>query len=248
MSAADRVRLSLVLDGVAALRQRRLASGPDPVAVALVAQQAGADGVTMRLRTDRAEIQDRDVDLVAQLLHTVLNLRIGVEDSLIASAIRFRPARCCLVPEQRHDHASGGGLDAARLHGRLGEARQRLYDADIEVAARIDPELDQIDACARARLDAVELNCGAYALATSRDAVEKRLAALGAAARHAADAGLGVYAGGGLDYRNVTPVIAAAKIAELRIGHAILADALIHGVAASLGRMLALVAARHVGA
>ena len=237
MSSRGPVRLSLVLDAVAALRQRRLARQPDPLAIALLAEQAGADGVTLRLRADRAEAQERDVERVAKAAPTRLNLRVAPSAELLDVADRTKPAQCCLVPEQRHDHAAGGGLDAVALRERLAQARGRLHEAGIEVAARIDPVIEQIDACAQAGLDAVELHCGAYALATDHDALGKRLSSLETAAKHAAAAGLTVYAGGGLDYRNVAPVVAVAEVVELRIGHAIVANALVAGIEAAVVRM-----------
>lgn len=242
MSTTRRVRLSLVIDGVAALRQRRLVRHPEPLAIALLAEQSGADGVTLRLRTDRAEIQDRDVELVVGAIGGHVNLRIGASDELLDIAARLRPARCCLVPERRHDHAPGGALDALRLRDEIAVAAQRLRDAGIEAAARIDPDGEQIDTCAAAGLDAIELNCAAYSLATESAALDKRLAGLSAAARQAASAGLKVYAGGGLDYRNVASVAALTAITELRIGHAILAHAIATGLGASIAQMRCLLA------
>lgn len=232
-----RVRLNVVLDSVAALRQRRLSRDPDPVAVALLAEQAGADGVTLRLRADRAEIQDRDVELVAGAVRGALNLRVSVSEELLGIAVRVNPARCCIVPEQRHDHAAGGGLDAVRLQKRLAEAARRLREAGIEVAARIDPDAEQVAACANAGLEAVELYCGAYSLATGDEALEKRLMSLRAAMHSAAAAGLNVYAGGGLHYGNVMAVAALGEIGELRIGHAIIANAVSIGLGASIAQM-----------
>lgn len=229
-----RVRLNLVLDSVAALRQRRLSRLPDPLAMARLAEQAGIDGLTLRLRESRDEIHDRDVELIAQTVERPVNLRIALSDELLAVAARVRPARCCIVPEHRHDHAPGGGLDAARLASKLVAARRRLADLGIESAARIDPVIEQIDACVQTGLAAVELHCGAYSLASGEDARARRLEDLRAAGRAAATAGLNVYAGGGLAYDNITAVVQIGAVAEVRVGHAIIADALVSGLGASI--------------
>jgi pyridoxine 5-phosphate synthase len=234
------MHLNLVLDGVAALRQRRLSRFPDPLAMAMLAEQAGIDGLTLWLRESRTEVQDRDVERVAQAIECPLNLRIAATDELLAVAEDVRPARCCIVPERRHDHAPGGGLDATRLASMLATAGRRLAGLGIQSSARIDPVIEQAVACARAGLDAVELHCGAYALASGDGARAKRLEELRAAARAAAVDGLAVYAGGGLDYHNVVAVAQIGEITELRIGHAIIANALVVGLGASIAALTAL--------
>jgi len=203
----------------------------------MLAIEAGAAGVTLRLRADRAEVQDRDVELMA-VRAIRWNLRIGPSNELLGIAQRLAPPQCCLVPEQRHEHAPGGGLDVTRLQPQLAGAVAALRSANIEVAARIDPTLEQVDACVRAGFAACELDCGAYALTGAGVGRSKRLASLSAAANAATYAGLAAYAGGGLDYDNVAPlVLAVDAISELRIGQAILARALELGLARALAQL-----------
>jgi pyridoxine 5-phosphate synthase len=230
------IALGLNIDHVATLREVRRARYPDPVLAALLAEQAGADGITLHLREDRRHIQDRDVRVLKGLLATRMNLEMAVTQEMIDIACDVRPADCCLVPERRAELTTEGGLDAAGQIERLTHAVRSLADAGIRVALFIDPEPRQIEAAARSGAPAVELHTGAYAQAAG-GARAKELERLRAAARLAADRGLEVHAGHGLDYHNVQPVAAIREIVELNIGHAIVARAVFDGLAAAVRAM-----------
>ncbi|HXY95717.1 MAG TPA: pyridoxine 5'-phosphate synthase [Steroidobacteraceae bacterium] len=234
--------LGVNIDHVATLRQARRARAPDPVQAALLAEQAGADGITLHLREDRRHIQDRDVRVLRGLLQTRMNLEMAVTDEMLGIAAEVRPADCCLVPEKRSELTTEGGLDVAGQAARIRAAAAALAAAGVRVALFIDPDLEQIEAAAASGAPAVELHTGAYAEATG-GARATELGRLASGARLAARLGLEVHAGHGLDYHNVQPVAAIAEIVELNIGHAIVARALFSGLAAAVRDMKALMQA-----
>jgi pyridoxine 5-phosphate synthase len=236
------IALGVNIDHVATLRQVRRARYPDPVHAALAAEQAGADGITLHLREDRRHIQEADVRVLRGLLQTRMNLEMAVTEEMIGIACDVRPADCCLVPERRAELTTEGGLDAAGQVERVEAAAGRLAAAGIRVALFIDPQPRQIEAAARAGAPVVELHTGAYAEAVGGERA-KELERLRAAARLAADRGLEVHAGHGLDYHNVQPLAAIPQIVELNIGHAIISRALFVGLAAAVRDMKALMRA-----
>ncbi|MGE5144891.1 MAG: pyridoxine 5'-phosphate synthase [Acidobacteriota bacterium] len=236
------IALGVNIDHVATLRQARRARAPDPVHAALMAEQAGADGITLHLREDRRHIQDRDVRVLRGLLQTRMNLEMAVTDEMLAIAAEVRPADCCLVPEKRAELTTEGGLEVARHAARIRAAAAGLAAAGIRVALFIGPDPVQIEAAAASGAPAVELHTGAYAEATG-GARATELERLRTGARLAARLGLEVHAGHGLDYHNVQPVAAIAEIVELNIGHAIVARALLTGLAAAVRDMKTLMQA-----
>lgn len=236
------IALGVNIDHVATLRQARRAHAPDPVHAALIAEQAGADGITLHLREDRRHIQDRDVRVLRGLLQTRMNLEMAVTDEMLAIAAEVRPADCCLVPEKRTELTTEGGLEVAGQAARIRAAAAGLAAAGIRVALFIDPDPVQIEAAAASGAPAVELHTGAYAEATG-GARATELERLRTGARLAARLGLEVHAGHGLDYHNVQPVAAIAEIVELNIGHAIVARALLTGLAAAVRDMKTLMQA-----
>src|SRR5579859_8045966 len=218
------IALGVNIDHVATLRQARGTRYPDPVEAAALAEGAGADSITVHLREDRRHIQERDVLLLRQTVKTRLNLEMAVEEAMLSLAFKVLPPDCCLVPERRQELTTEGGLDVRGQLARMREACGRLKAAGIRVAPFIDPDPDQIDACAEAGAPVVELHTGAYADAHgSRQAEE--LHRLVQASRHAARLGLEVHAGHGLHYHNVLPVASIPEIVELNIGHSIIARA-----------------------
>ncbi len=236
------IALGVNIDHVATLRQVRRARFPDPVHAALRAEMAGADSITLHLREDRRHIQLEDVRALKGLLRTRMNLEMAVTEEMLEIARDVRPADCCLVPERRTELTTEGGLDAAGQSPRLEEAVAALTGEGIRVALFIDPEPRQIEAAARVGAPVVELHTGAYAEAAGgRRATE--LERLRAGARLAAQLGLEVHAGHGLDYHNVQPVAAIAQLVELNIGHAIIARAVFDGLAAAVRDMKALMLA-----
>ena len=232
------LELGVNIDHVATLRQQRGTRYPDPVHAALIAEQAGADNITLHLREDRRHIQERDVRALRELLATRMNLEMAAVEPMLAFACEMQPADCCLVPERRAELTTEGGLDVRRNLAALRPACARLASAGIRVALFIDPEPDQIDAAAEAGAGVIELHTGEYAEAGgARQAQE--LERLRVAARHGVARRLEVHAGHGLNYRNVGPVAATPEITELNIGHAIIAQAVFEGLAAAVREMRA---------
>jgi pyridoxine 5-phosphate synthase len=236
------IALGLNIDHVATLRQQRHTRYPEPVQAALLAELAGADNITLHLREDRRHIQERDVQLLAGLLSTRMNLELAATDAMIDFACGIGPADCCLVPERRAELTTEGGLDVVAGGATLRAACARLGGAGIRVALFIDAQPAQIEAAVAARVPVIELHTGGYADASGA-AQARALEQLRDAARFAASRGLEVHAGHGLNYHNVTPVAAIAEIVELNIGHAIIARALFDGLAAAVGDMKAMMLA-----
>jgi pyridoxine 5-phosphate synthase len=235
MSAAE-IMLGVNIDHVATLRQARGGRAPDPLLAALVAEQWGADGITLHLREDRRHIQDRDVAAMRSALQTRMNLEIAATAEMQAIALRVQPQDVCLVPERRAEVTTEGGLDVAGQQIAIAEACARLAAGGIRVSLFIDPDASQVDASARAGAAVVELHTGSYAEAEGPER-GRELARLAAAARRAAAAGLVVNAGHGLDYHNVQPVAALPELAELNIGHAIVARAVMSGLGPAVAEM-----------
>jgi pyridoxine 5-phosphate synthase len=225
------ILLGVNIDHIATIRQARRSTFPEPVQAALVAEQAGADGITAHLREDRRHIQDRDIRLLKAMLHTRLNLEMAVTDEMLVIATEIKPFACCLVPEKRQELTTEGGLDIAGNLPRMTEACRKLADAGIEVSLFIDPDENQIDAAVKAGAPVVELHTGCYAEATMPALQAAQLERIGKAARMAYAAGLQVNAGHGLDFHNVEAICMIPEITELNIGYAIIAQALFSGLA-----------------
>lgn len=229
--------LGVNVDHVATLRQARGGRYPDPVQAALLAEQSGADSITVHLREDRRHIQDADLPLLKALLQTRMNLELAVAGPVLDMACQIRPPDACLVPERRAELTTEGGLDVVGGFAAVAGACRRLADAGIRTALFIDPDERQIDAAVRTGAPVVELHTGAYAEAGTSETRGAELFRLAAAARHAAAAGLEVHAGHGLNYHNVGPVAALPEIVELNIGHAIIGRALFTGLGAAVADM-----------
>ena len=236
------IALGVNVDHVATVRQARRARHPDPVHAALVCEQAGADSITMHLREDRRHIIDADPFALQGLMQTHLNLEMAVTREMVEIATRLRPADSCLVPENRAEVTTEGGLDVARDPARLRETVAQLAAGGIRVSLFIDPDEKQVDAARAAGAPVIELHTGSYAEVTGGNRA-RELQRLQQAARHAASIGLTVHAGHGLDYHNVQPVAAIREIVELNIGHAIVGRALFSGLAAAVREMKALMLA-----
>jgi pyridoxine 5-phosphate synthase len=239
---ASTIALGINIDHVATLRQARRAAYPSPLHAALLAEQAGADNITLHLREDRRHIQDADVAQIVAAVQARVNLEMAVTDAMLAIACRVRPQDGCLVPERRAEITTEGGLDVAGQVARVRDATTQLAAAGIRVALFVDPDPAQLEACAHSGAPVVELHTGAYCEASGQQAALE-LDRLRHAARIAASLGLEVHAGHGLNYRNVQPVAAIAEIVELNIGHAIVARALFTGLDAAVREMKALMLA-----
>ena len=236
------IHLGVNVDHVATLRQARHTRYPDPVTAALIAEQSGADSITVHLREDRRHIQARDVDVLLRAVQTRLNLEMAVTDAMIEFAAKHRPSDCCLVPERREELTTEGGLDVAGQKNRIADACKTLAQHGIRVSLFIDPDAAQIEASAEAGAPVVELHTGAYAEATA-SAVARELARIDAGVSRARSLGLVVHAGHGLNYHNVAPIAAMRSIVELNIGHAIVSQALFDGFAEAVAKMKALMVA-----
>ena len=234
-----RIELGINIDHVATVRQARRAPYPDPVHAALLAEQAGADNITLHLREDRRHIQDRDVHALRPLLQTRMNLEMGMTSEMLDIAVGVRPQDCCLVPEKRQEITTEGGLEVAGDLDRVTAAVKKLSAAGIRVALFIAPDLAQIEAARRSGAPVIELHTGTYAEATG-SAQARELERLSTAAKRAANLGLEVHAGHGLTYNNVTPVAGIAEIVELNIGHCIVARAIFVGLEKAVRDMKAL--------
>jgi pyridoxine 5-phosphate synthase len=242
MSSAAPIQLGVNVDHVATLRQARGTRYPDPVTAALIAEQSGADSITVHLREDRRHIQERDVEILMRTVATRVNLEMAVTDAMVELAARTAPADCCFVPERRAELTTEGGLDVVGRARDVAAACRRLEEGGVRVSLFIDPDRAQIDASASAGARVVELHTGAYS-AASGSAAARELERVRAAAVYGRSLGLTVHAGHGLNYYNVGPVAAIAEIVELNIGHAIVAQALFDGFGGAVAKMKALLAA-----
>ena len=235
----ERLRLGVNIDHVATVRNARGSGYPDPVRAALLAAEAGADGITAHLREDRRHITDADIARLSAELTIPLNLEMAATDEMLAIALRHRPHAACIVPERREERTTEGGLDAAGQHDHLAPIVARLAEAGCRVSLFIEPDPRQIEAAMRLGAPVVELHTGRYAeLPEAERASElKRLAD---AAALAAKNGIEVHAGHGLTFGNVAPIAAIPQVRELNIGHFLIGAAIFDGLASAVRRMRAL--------
>lgn len=236
----SKVLLGVNIDHIATLRQARGTIYPEPVQAALVAEQAGADGITVHLREDRRHINDRDVELLAQTLQTRMNLEMAATEEMVAIACRIRPAHCCLVPEKREELTTEGGLDVIANQDWIAQCCQRLAQQGIDVSLFIDADPAQIHAAKACGAPTIEIHTGHYADAETPAAQAKELARISEAVALARGLGLVVNAGHGLHYHNTQAIAAIAGINELNIGHSIIARAVISGLDEAVRSMRAL--------
>ena len=242
MPESAAIALGVNVDHVGTVRQARRARHPDPVHAALLAEQAGADSITMHLREDRRHIIDKDPFALQQLMQTRLNLEMAVTAEMLGIARRLKPADCCLVPENRAEVTTEGGLDVKGQLPALRDAVAGLAASGIRVSLFIDPDPVQIEAACACGAPVIELHTGTYAEAEGAGRA-RELDRLQAAARQAESLGLRVHAGHGLDYQNVQAVAAIPQIVELNIGYAIVGRALFTGLAEAVREMKALMLA-----
>ena len=234
--------LGVNIDHIATLRQARGVAYPDPVAGALICEQAGADGITLHLREDRRHIQDDDVYRLAKVITTRMNLEMAVTDEMVAIACDVKPAWVCFVPEKRQELTTEGGLDVIGNHDKIASAIQQLHQVGTQVSLFIDPELAQIDKSIALGADAIELHTGAYAdycLQHDQVKISHEINRIKTAVTHAheAKASLLVNAGHGLTRDNVAPIADIDGIHELNIGHAIIADSVFMGLSQAVSAM-----------
>ena len=226
------IRLGVNIDHVATIRNARGGMHPDPVAAALAAVAAGADGITAHMREDRRHIRDADLERLRAEIGVPMNMEMAATAEMVAIALRLRPNACCLVPERRAEVTTEGGLDAAGQHAALAPIVASLRDAGIRVSLFVDPDARQMEAAAALQADIVELHTGAYAEGRAGE-----LGRLQAAAQATARLGLECHAGHGLTYDNVGAVAALPEVVELNIGHFIIGQAIFDGMAAVIATM-----------
>ncbi|SIQ37883.1 pyridoxine 5'-phosphate synthase [Aeromonas sp. RU39B] len=241
------IYLGVNIDHIATLRNARGTQYPDPVQAAFVAEQAGADGITVHLREDRRHITDRDVEILRQTIQTRMNLEMAVTEEMLDIACRIKPHFACLVPEKRTEVTTEGGLDVAGQLDKMKDAVARLSAVGTQVSLFIDADLLQIDAAADSGAPFIEIHTGRYADATTESEQNAELKRIVAGASYAAGKGLKVNAGHGLHYHNVKPIAAIPEMNELNIGHAIIARAAFDGLAKAVADMRVLMQEARAG-
>ena len=230
------ILLGVNIDHIATLRQARGTIYPDPIQAALMAEEAGADAITMHLREDRRHIQDRDVEILRPMLQTRLNLEMAVTDEMLGIAEKLQPQECCLVPERREELTTEGGLDVIGHKTKIKDACDRLAEANVRVSLFIDPDEDQIKTAAEIGAPVIEIHTGSYA-DTEGKVQQEEYQRIVRGVEAGVSAGLHVNAGHGLHYHNVAPIAALLPIKELNIGHAIVARAVFTGLTESIREM-----------
>jgi pyridoxine 5-phosphate synthase len=234
-------KLGVNIDHVATIRQARRTIEPDPIWAATLAELAGADGITIHLREDRRHIQDRDVRVIKDTAQVKINLEMAVADEIVQIALATKPHQVTLVPEKREEVTTEGGLDVIGKRDRVAEVINQLRDAGIEVSLFIDPEIAQIEASHELGVGAVELHTGAYADAPSESEQRAELEQLKVAGLATTERGMLLHLGHGLTYRNVIPVAQIENVAELNIGHSIIARAVMVGMERAVQEMKSLI-------
>lgn len=238
MAALPPLRLGVNIDHVATIRNARGGDFPDPVRAALLAVDAGADGITAHLREDRRHIRDEDIASLMAALTVPLNLEMAATDEMLEIALRHKPHAACIVPEKREERTTEGGLDAARQFETLAPMVRALSDAGVRVSLFIEPDVTQIDAAIRLGAPVVEFHTGRYAHLDGQPRADE-LRRISDAAALAARNGIEPHAGHGLTFENVGPVAAIPQIRELNIGHFLVGEAIFTGLADAIRTMRA---------
>ena len=223
-------KLGVNIDHVATIRQARGGNEPDPVAAAVIAELAGADGITIHLREDRRHIQDRDLRLIRQTIKTRLNLEMAATDEMVKIALEVKPDMCTLVPEKRQELTTEGGLDVRLNQKSIADVVQRLQDGGLVVSLFIDPDPDQVKAADKSGADYIEIHTGSFAEAEDWKSEQAELMKIENAIKLGAKLGLGINAGHGLNYTNIKKVAALGGIEEFNIGHSIISRAVLVGL------------------
>jgi len=235
------IRLGVNIDHVATVREARRANEPDPVVAAMLAELAGADGIVCHLREDRRHIKDRDLRLLRETVKTHLNLEMAPTDEMVRIALEVLPDMVTLVPERRQELTTEGGLDVITYSDRIKDIIATLRNNNIVVSLFVNPDIHQIKEASRVGADYVEIHTGEYANAPDMNTMMEELEKISSAAMAASKLKLGVSAGHGLTYQNVTPIARIDQIEELNIGHSIVARAVMVGMERAVKEMLALI-------
>jgi pyridoxine 5-phosphate synthase len=231
------MKLGVNIDHIATLRQARMTNEPDPVYAAAIAELAGADGITVHLRQDRRHIQERDLELLRSVIKTKLNMEMAMSMEMVKIALKHKPDICTLVPETAEEVTTTGGLDVLMYSDKVEEVAGNINAAGIDVSVFIDPNLDQIKACYKLGIKAIEINTGEYAKNWNNSYAKLELDKIEKSVAYARKVNLKVLAGHGLTYQNVTPIAAMEEIEELNIGHSIISNSTFMGLEKAVMRM-----------
>jgi pyridoxine 5-phosphate synthase len=232
------IRLFVNVDHVATLREARKTLEPSPLKAALLAEKAGAHGITIHLREDRRHIQDNDVHRIREGINTILNLEMAPTQEMVSLALKIQPYQISLVPEKRQEITTEGGLDVCSQEKLLSEIRKKMHDKGVLFSLFIDPDLAQVEASHRIQADSIEINTGKYTELESSEEIEVELKRIRDSAKKAAELGLKVFAGHGLSYDNVKPVAKIPEIEEFNIGHYIVGQAVYLGMEKAVREMI----------
>ena len=238
------MRLCLNVDHVATLRNARGENQPDPVTVALIAEQAGIDGIVIHLREDRRHINERDLRLLRELITTKLDMEMAAVPEIIKIACDVQPELATIVPERRQELTTEGGINVLDNLEHLASTIKELHKAEVAVSLFIEPDIDQINAAAEIKADIIEIHTGIFANALSEDEQFDELDRVRLAAKQAKKLGLGVNAGHGLNYINIKQLLQVEEIDEVSIGHAILARAVVVGIQEAIREMQNIIRAK----
>jgi pyridoxine 5-phosphate synthase len=234
-------RLFVNVDHVATIREARRTHEPDPLKAALMAEKMGADGITVHLREDRRHIQDKDLHIIHNNIGTKLNLEMAAVDEMVAISLELKPYQVSLVPEKRQEITTEGGLDVCSQVPELIDIRKRIKNEGILFSLFVDPDINQLDACKEVEADSIEINTGNYSeLVTPKD-IETELLRIQKASKYASNMGLRVFAGHGLNYDNVKPIVAIPEVEELNIGHFLVAQSVYVGMENAVKQMIKII-------
>lgn len=231
------MKLGVNIDHIATLRQARMAQEPDPIYAAVLCELAGADGITIHLRQDRRHIQEKDLALLRTIIKTKLNLEMAVSMEMVKIALKYKPDLCTLVPETSEEVTTTGGYDVVLYGDKIQEISENLKTAGLPVSIFIDPDADQVRACHKLGIKIIELNTGKYAENWNNNYAAIELEKIQKASVYARKLNIRVFAGHGLTYQNVSPILAIEEIEELNIGHSIIANSTFWGLSKAVQRM-----------
>lgn len=232
------IRLFVNVDHVATIREARKTIEPSPLKAALLAEKAGAQGITIHLREDRRHIQDDDVRIIRKGINTPLNLEMAPTEEMVELALEILPYQVSLVPEKRQEITTEGGLDICSQEKSLAQIGEKMHDRGILFSLFVDPDAKQLDAAKRIKADSIEINTGKYTELETAEEIKEELERIQASAKRAAEMGLKVFAGHGLNYENVKKIAAIPEIEELNIGHFIVAQAIYGGMENAVTEMI----------
>ncbi|MCK4835789.1 MAG: pyridoxine 5'-phosphate synthase [Candidatus Aminicenantes bacterium] len=235
------MRLGVNIDHIATLRQARMTNEPDPVYAAVIAELAGANGITVHLRQDRRHIQEQDIELLRRIIKTKLNLEMAVSMDMVKVALRLKPDICTLVPETPEEVTTTGGLDVMMYAEKIEEVAGNLQAAGLDVSVFIDPDIDQIKATHRLGIGIIEINTGEFAKNWNNNYSKLELDKIEKSVSYSKKLNLKIYAGHGLTFQNVSSIAQIKEIEELNIGHSIIANAAFLGLSEAVKRMIQLI-------